>query len=184
MIDQTNEQMSTSANKYQRSKSVDTRARLKLAQAHSNNEENNLSMNDEQQRTIPSSKFTPITTRPPPRAPLTPRTTVTKRPSNGIRTQSSNGNLYDTDNQQQEFENEENISLNDDNYQPKLTDNRMRTSAPIHRYTANNNNNIQPSPSTSSVSSTISRTKPPVSTPNHLDRRDSNSSTKDPNRFE
>lgn len=152
---------------------------MKLAQARSNNEteENN---DDQQQRIIPSSKFTPINTRPPPRAPLTPRT---KPSSNSIRTPNSNGNFYDTDNQEQEFENNENISFNDDNYQSKLLDNRTRTTTiPVQRYSTNN---IQPSPSTSSVNSNLSRPKPPISTLINLDRRDSNgSSMNDPNRFE
>jgi hypothetical protein len=59
----------------------------------------------------------------------------------------------------------------------------MRANIPVHRYTTNNNNNIQSSPSTSSVNSNISRTKPPISTPINLDRRDSNASTTDSNRF-
>jgi len=146
-------------------------------------DENDLSNNndDQQQRIIPSSKFTPINTRPPPRAPLTPRTTLMKSSSNSIRTQNSNGNFYDTDNQLQEFENNENISFNDDNYQSKLLDNRTRTTIPVHRYQTNN---IQPSPSASSVNSNISRARPPVSTPINLDRRDSNGSNTDSNRFE
>lgn len=172
IIDHTNEQITS--NKYQRSKSVDTRARLKLAQSQLNDDNN-----DEQQKTIPSSKFTPINSRPPPRVPLTPtttattRTALTKRSTNGIRQQNSNGNMYD-----QDIENEENISYHDDNYQTKLSNNnRIGTNIPVHRYTTNN---IQPSPSTSSVSSNISRTKPPM----NLDRRDSNISTSDANRFE
>jgi hypothetical protein len=192
--------MSSSINKYQRSKSVDARARLKMAQTRGNNnsntstsidnDENNISPTDEQQKIIPSSKFTSINTRrdaPPPRVPLTPtsapRTALTKRSKNGngTRTRGSNGNLFDTDNRQQDLETDENVSFND-NYQPKQFDNRTRTSIPVHRYTTNNN--IQPSPSTSSVNSTISRTRPPITTPATLDRRDSNSSITDLNRFE
>jgi hypothetical protein len=165
------------------------------------NDENDTSTNDEEQKPVPSSKFIPINGRrdipPPPRVPLTPtsthRTSSLKRPSNGnnlthtkdsygFRTPNSNGNLLDSDNQQQDIENDENMSYNDDNYQPKLVDNRMRTAIPIHRYT-NNNNYIQPSPSTSSVTSIMSRTKIPNSTPINLDRRDSNTIT-DINRLE
>jgi hypothetical protein len=179
IIDHTNEQITS--NKYQRSKSVDTRAKLKLSQSRSN--DNNDEHNDEQEKIIPSSKFTSNNSRPPPRIPLTPtstpRTTLTKRPSNGIRRQNSNGDMYDIDNQQQDIENDENISYNDDNYQQKLHENRMRTSIPVHRYTTNNTN-IQSSQSTSSVNSNISRTKQPI----NLDRRDSNTSTTDSNRFE
>lgn len=201
-----NEQMSTSTSKYQRSKSVDSRARLKMAQTRANNnqmniddDENNSFITDEQPRTVLSSKFTSINGRrdaPPPRIPFTPtsstsRTTLTKRSSNGNnlytkngngnRTRGSNGNIITTDNEQQDIENDENISFND-NYQTKLSDNRTRTSIPVHRYTTNNN--IQPSPSTSSVNSNISRTKPPLSNPNTLDRRDSNNSITDLNRLE
>ena len=183
IIDHTNEQISTSSNKYQRSKSVDTRARLKLAQSRSNNDmdEATYSINDEQQTSVPSSRFTPVNSRPPPRVPLTPtsapRTAVSKRSTNGSYQKYSNGNLYDFDNQQQEIENEENISVHDEHYQSKT-----RTNIPVHRYT--NNNNIQSSPSTSSVNNTISRTKPPVSTPMNFDRRDSNGSITDSNRFD
>ena len=184
IIDHTNEQISTSSNKYQRSKSVDTRARLQLSQLRSNNDldDNTLSNNDEQQRTVLSSKFTSINPRQPPsRAPLTPRTSLTKRSSNGVRTP----NFYDTDHhhqQQQVLENEENISLHDENYSSKLNENRTRTSIPVHRYTTNNN--IQPSPSTSSVQSTTSRAKPPISMPINFERRDSNGSFTDSNRFD
>ena len=188
ITDQTNESLassSSSGNKYQRSKSVDTRTRLKLTGVRSNNEsdENHLANNDDQLRIVPSSKFTPVNARPPPRVPLTPRTSLGKRSSNGVRTPNSNGNYYDTEHVQHDFENEENISFNDDHYQAKPIENRTRTAIPVHRYTTtNNNNHIQPSPSTSSVNSNIARTKPPVSTPMNLDRRDSNGSMTDSNR--
>jgi hypothetical protein len=178
------------ANKYLRSKSVDARAKLKLSQ---NRDENNILLNDEEIKTIPSSKFTQMNTRndaPPPRVPLTPTSThrviTAKRPSNGtnvsytrtvngIRTHDSNGNLYDT-------ENDENLLYNDNNYEPKIVDHRTRTSIPVHRYTTNNN--IQPSPSTSSINSTLSRTKQSGTTSIHLERKDSNVSMTDLNRFE
>lgn len=194
ITDQTNDPLvnsssSSSTNKYQRSKSVDTRTRLKLNATRSNNDntdENHLVNNDDQQRMIPSSKFTPVNARPPPRVPLTPRTSLAKRSMNGVRTPNSNGNYYETEHVQHDFENEENISLNDDHYQTKSIENRTRPAIPVHRYatTNNNNNHIQPSPSNSSVNSSISRTKPPVSIPVNLDRRDSNGSMTDPSRYE
>lgn len=188
LTDQNNEptvnSSSSLTNKYQRSKSVDNRTRLKLTSARSNNEieENQLNDNDDQQRIIPSSKFTPVNARPPPRAPLTPRTSLSKRSPNGVRTPNSNGNGYESELVQQDFENEENISVHDDHYQTKFIDNRTRTAIPVHRYTASNH--IQSSPSASSVNSNMSRTKPPVSTPINTDRRDSNGSMTDSNRYE
>jgi hypothetical protein len=58
----------------------------------------------------------------------------------------------------------------------------MRTSIPVQRYTTNNNN-IQPSPSTSSINSTLSRTKQSGTTMMNLERRDSNASVTDLNRY-
>lgn len=172
----------SSANKYQRSKSVDNRTRVKLTSTRSNNDmdETQLNTNDDQQRVIPSSRFAPVNARPPPRAPLTPRTSVSKRSPNGVRPSNSNGNVYESELVQQDFENEENISVHDDHYPTKLIDNRTRTAVPVHRYTTSNQ--IQASPSTSSVNSNLSRTKPPVSMPMNTDRRDSNGSITDPNR--
>ena len=193
-------------NKYQRSKSVESRTRLRMAQAARANqqqanmdidpEESYLSTYDDQQRAVPSSKFTSITSRHEvsARAPITPssasRDAYTKRSSsgnllassksgNGFRARGSNGNLFDSDHQAPEFENDENLSYQPDSYQTTLNDNRTRTSIPVHRYTQNN---LQSSASTSSVSSTLSRTKPPVTIPINLDRRDSNTSTSETNR--
>ncbi|CAF3707147.1 unnamed protein product [Rotaria sordida] len=205
------ESMSTSTNftnKCQRSRSVDGRARLKNAQIRSSNNNNNnhhhinRSTNDSDDNNstaaVPSSKFTSMNTRrdaaPPPRIPITPRSTISDRTPlskrvssgnnlsytknhNGNRTRNSNGNLVDTDN-------DENLTFND-NYQPKIIDNKTRASMPTHRYTANNNNNnnhIQSSASTSSVNSTMSRTKVPVPILTSLDKKDSNLSGTDLNR--
>ncbi|CAF1146701.1 unnamed protein product [Adineta steineri] len=208
----TNDEISLLTNKCQRSKSVDGRARLKNLQSrtastttnNNNNqtiidhEENDI---DDEQRTVPSSKFMPINNGrrdgPSPRVPLTPtsayRTSSLKRPSNGtsftytkdnqgIRTQSYNGTPLESESQQPEIENDENMSYNDDNYQPKILDNRIRTAIPVHRYGNNNNHNHnQPSQPISSVTNTPSRIKPPTIIPITFDRRDSNSSTTDVN---
>ncbi|CAF5100469.1 unnamed protein product, partial [Rotaria socialis] len=80
---------------------------------------------------------------PPPRIPVTPRTVhndrtpLTKRVAsghnlaytrnaNGMRVRNSHGNLMDTDN-------DENLAFHD-HYQPKIIDNKSRTSIPTHRY--------------------------------------------------
>ncbi|UJR15369.1 hypothetical protein I4U23_002317 [Adineta vaga] len=200
------EQISALTGKCQRSKSVDGRARLKIVQARSNNNQmiNDHDENDfdDDPKSVPSSKFIPINGRrdgPPPRVPLAStsgyRTSSLKRPTNGtnivynkdspgIRTQSYNGGVLESENQQQEIENDENISYNNDNYQQKTVENRTRTAIPVHRYTTNNGtitatNHIQPSLSTSSVSTTTSRIKPPTMIPVSLEKRDSNSSTTD-----
>ncbi len=182
-----NNQESTStstniSNKCQRSRSVDGRARLKNGQQTRPPNNPIRSTNDyddnNQPTTVPSSKFTSINSRrdaaaaPPPRIPITPRsllisdrTSLAKRISNansisytkngnGIRTRGSNGNLIETDN-------DENSTFND-NYQPKIIENKTRIAIPVHRYTTNNNNNIQTSASTSSVNSTNPRTKVPI----------------------
>ncbi|CAF1512856.1 unnamed protein product [Rotaria sp. Silwood1] len=206
-----NKQESTSTNltnKCQRSRSVDGRARLKNAQTRAINNNNNhhhhmnRSANDSDDNnstTVPSSKFTSMNIRrdtaPPPRIPITPRSTLsdraplTKRVSSGNnlsypknqhgnRTRHSNGNLIDTDN-------DENLTFND-NYQPKIIDNKTRSSMSTHRYATNNNNNnnnnnnlIQSSASTSSVNSTMSRTKVPIPILANLDKKDSNTSSID-----
>ncbi|CAF3610328.1 unnamed protein product [Rotaria sordida] len=171
------EQNSSLENKYQRSKSVDSRTRLKFTQVRTmDNDENINSFNDEQDKSIPSSRFTPInirrdtSTKPQP----TNRTNLSyTKQTNGIRTHGSNGNLIDTYNQQQQdIENDENISFN--------IDNRTRTAISIQHYPTPNN--IQTSSSTSSVNSAQSRTKPPVTIPINLDRRDLNTSNTDLNR--
>ena len=161
--------------KYQRSKSVEHRGRLTLTQTitDADNEQDQQSST-----TVQSSKFTPIHSRPPPRVPLTPttmpRTMPNKRPPNANHfsySKSTHGNIYD-----HELENEENIQYQDEN--------RERIGIPVHRYpNTNNNNNIQSSPSTSSMNSNLSRTKPPVSTPMNFERRESNGSIPDGNRF-
>ncbi|CAF3229974.1 unnamed protein product [Rotaria sp. Silwood2] len=206
------ESISTSTNltnKCQRSRSVDGRARVKNAQTRAINNNNNNNNNhhhhhpnrsindsdDNNSTTVPSSKFTSMNNRrdtaPPPRIPTTPRSTIadrtplTKRVSSGNnlsytknhhgnRTRNSNGNLIDTDN-------DENLTFND-NYQPKIIDNKTRTSMSVNRYATNNNNNIQSSASTSSVNSTMSRTKVPVPILTSLDKKDSNASGTDLNR--
>ncbi|CAF0997059.1 unnamed protein product [Adineta ricciae] len=209
------EQVSSMASKCQRSKSVDGRARLRIIQARSNNthtvndhDENDY---DDESKTVPSSKFVPINGRregqpPPPRVPVTPpnayRTSSLKRPTNGanivyikdspgIRTQSYNGGALESENQQhpqQDVENDENISYNNDNYQPKILENRTRTSIPVHRYTATNGNattttnHIQQSTSAVAVNTTPSRIKPPTMIPVSLEKRDSNSSNTDLNK--
>ena len=130
---------------------------------------------------------------PPPRIPATSRSTIsdrtlsTKRVSNGnnlayaknvngIRTRNSNGNLLDADS-------DENSTFMD-NYQPKIIDNKTRTSISNHRSTTSNHNNIQTSASTSSVHSTLSRTK--VSTPMlaNFETKGVNTSATDLNRLE
>ena len=130
---------------------------------------------------------------PPPRIPATSRSTISDRTSstkrvpngnnlayarnvNGIRTRNSNGNLLDADN-------DENSTFID-NYQPKIIDSKARTSISNHRSTTNNHNNIQTSASTSSVHSTLSRTK--ISTPMfaNFERKDVNASATDLNRLE
>ncbi|CAF3722548.1 unnamed protein product [Rotaria sp. Silwood1] len=171
-----NEENSSLDNKYQRSKSVDGRTRIKLSQSRTNqqstidNDENNNTIHNEQDKPIPSSRFTPINIRR--EAPIKPpnrnNLSYTKT-TNGIRTHGSNGNIIDTYNQQQDIENNENISFN--------TDNRTRTTIPVQHYTTHNH--IQTSSSTSSVNSTHSRPKPPVSIPINLDRKDSNTSNTD-----
>ncbi|CAM4740130.1 unnamed protein product [Rotaria magnacalcarata] len=192
--------MSTSANltnKCQRSRSVDGRARLKNAQARSNNHNNNNNNNNNNNRStndsddntsiaVPPSKFTPASTRrdaPPPRIPVIPRTVhndrtpLTKRVAsghnlaytrnaNGMRARNSHGNLMDTDN-------DENLAFHD-HYQPKIIDNKSRTSIPTHRY---GTNHIQSSASTSSVTNTVSRNK--ISILGSLDKKDSNASGTD-----
>lgn len=184
-------------NKYPRSKSVDGRARLKILQARANqnhhasmeHDENNGLSHDEHEKPVPSSRFTSLNNNnhrrdlPQTRVPITPptihRTSSGKRlasrgnlpfQKNGFRTPSSNGNLIDEYNQQADIENHDNITY---------IDNRPRTSIPVQHYPANN---IQTSSSASSVNSTTSRTKPPVSIPISFDRRDSNSSNTDLNR--
>jgi hypothetical protein len=118
-----------------------------------------------------------------PRSIIPDRTSSTKRVlnghnlpypknTNGIRTRNSNGNLIDS-------ENDENIAFND-SYQPKIIDSKTRTAIPVHRYSTNNH--IQTSASTSSVNSTNFRTKVPILTSTNLDRRDSNVSGTDLNR--
>ncbi|CAM4776618.1 unnamed protein product [Rotaria magnacalcarata] len=201
------EQISGLENKYPRSKSVDGRARLKIIQARANNihhtsidnYENSNSMHDEQEKQIPSSRFTPVNGRRDvpsvPRAPLTPptihRTTSGKRPpsrnnlpyqkaTNGFRTQGPNGDSMDSYNQQQDIESDENMSYSVDNYQIKpIVDNRIRTTIPVQHYATNN---IQASSSTSAVNNHAARSKPPVSIPISFERRDSNSSSTDLNR--
>jgi hypothetical protein len=195
-VDNTQEQISASINqsgKCQRSRSVDGRARLKNAQMRANNGTNRPTndFDENNSTTIPSSRFTSINTRrevPLPRVPITPRSMIPDRPSltkrvpsghnltysrtpNSLRTRGSSGNLVDTDNQHNhETENDENLTFNE-NYQPKIIDSRTRTSIPVHRHSTNH---IQTSASTSSVNSTISRTKIPIATSANLDRRDSN----------
>lgn len=205
--DNINDQNSTLSNKYHRSKSVDGRTRLKFVQSRMNQnnfattdtDETNSLINDEQDRSVASSRFVPVSARrevPTARMPLTPpsihQTVSSKLPpvrnsltylksANEIRTQDFNGNHFNTYNQQQENDNSENMSYNVDTHQTKLVDNRTRTSIPFQHFTTNNN--IQPSSSTSSVNSVASRTKPPVSIPISIDRKDSNSSSTDLNRF-
>ena len=181
-----NDQMSSSSNKYQRSKSVDSRARLKIVQARANNSTQSTSIDldetfDEPHKPVSSSKFNSIQVR---RAPLTPtsssRSLTTKRPSigsssntlypkhsNGMQTRGSYANLHDSDN----AENDENLSVND-HFHSKIVDNRTRTALPVQRYPQNP---IQTSASTSAVSGTLSRPKPSMS----YDRRDSNASITD-----
>ncbi len=172
------ESISTSTNitnKCQRSRSVDGRARIKNAQIRANNSTRPTNDDDDNHHstTVPSSKFTSINARRdvhPPRIPIIPRSTtisdrtsIIKRVPNGnnlpstrngnsIRTRGSNGNLIET-------ENDENLSFND-NYQPKIIDHKTRIGIPVHRYTTN----IQTSASTSSVNSTNYRTKVPIPT--------------------
>lgn len=184
------------ANKCQRSRSVDGRARLKNAQARANTTATRLinDSDDSNSTPVPSSKFTPVNNRrdaPPPRIPTTPRSTAhnerstfTKRVAsghnlaygrntNGIRTRNSNANLTDPDT-------DENLTFHDA-YQPKIIDNKPRTSIPGHRY--GTNNHIQSSASTSSIHSTVSRTRVPVPTLSNLDKKDTNASGTDLNRF-
>lgn len=180
-------QANQSLSKCQRSRSVDGRARLKNAQNRLNNiqrsttndDEDNSTHQSSSSSTVPSSKFTPVNTSkrdnaPPPRVPISARsnqTNSTRRLPNGThknigRTRNSNGNLLDTDN-------DENLSLNE-SYQPKILDSKTRIN---HRHTTNN---IQTSASTSSVNSTHHiRTKVPVPVSSNLERKDSNISGTD-----
>lgn len=166
-----------SLSKCQRSRSVDGRARLKNAQNRLNNIQRSTTTNDAEENsahqssasTVPSSKFTPVNgakrdnttaAAPPPRVPISSRSNQTKRLPNGThsstaklnagRTRNSNGNLVETDN-------DENLSLNE-SYQPKIADTKTRITN--HRHSTNH---IQTSASTSSVNSTYhQRTKVPV----------------------
>jgi hypothetical protein len=198
-IENNQESQLTSANilsKCQRSRSVDGRARLKNAQARMHNNNNQArptnDYDDNNSSTVPSSKFTPINPRrdaPPPRVPVTPRSMIPDRPSitkrlpngnnltyaksaNGMRARNSNGNLIDT-------ENDEGYN---DNYQPKILDNKPRTSIPVNRYTANTNT-IQTSASTSAIANTNSRTKLPIPISANLDKKESNASSTDLHRL-
>ncbi len=197
--EQNSDSISTSTNpssKCQRSRSVDGRARLKNAQTRLNNSSRSTNDYDDNNpsSTVPSSKFTSVNPRrdaPPPRAPTTPRSMNSDRTSsskrvpngnnlsstkngNGVRTRSSNGNLIDT-------EHEDNLTFND-HYQPKIVDNKPRTAIPVHRYSTTNNH-IQTSASASAVHTTHSRTKVPIPTSANLDRKDSNTSGSDLNRL-
>jgi hypothetical protein len=93
---------------------------------------------------------------------------------NGVRVRGSNGNLIDT-------EHEENSSFND-HYQPKIIDNKPRTAIPVHRYPTTNNH-IQTSASASSVNTTHSRMRVPIPGSTNLDRKDSNISGTDLSRL-
>lgn len=203
IIDPNQEAISTATNnasKCQRSRSVDGRARLKNAQARmANGSARPTNEYDEHPSTaVPSSKFTSATTRretQPPRLPITPRSMMTDRmaaakraPSGNnlnytrhgpaVRTRTSNGNLLDGDHApSQDTEHEE-------HYQPRIIESRPRTGIPVHRHatTIGNGNHLQPSASTSSVTSTLSRTRLPISTSAHLEGKDSNASCSELNR--
>ena len=188
--------------KCQRSRSVDGRARLKNAQARMANGPPRPGNEYDEQHSpaVPSSKFTSAPTRretQPPRLPITPRSmmnernSVAKRTPSGnnlnymrhspaVRTRASNGNLLDSDHA---LEHDDSSSIND-HYQPKIIETRPRTGIPVHRHatTIGNGNYLQPSASTSSVSSTLSRTRLPISTSAHLEGKDSNASCSELNR--
>jgi hypothetical protein len=203
VIDPNQESILTSTNnasKCQRSRSVDGRARLKNAQARiANGTARPTNEYDEQPSTaVPSSKFTSVTTRrenQPPRLPITPRSmmndrmaTAKRTPSGNnlnytrqgpsVRMRTSNGNLLDSDHApSHDTEHEE-------HYQPKIIETRPRTGIPVHRHatTIGNGNHLQPSASTSSVTSALSRTRLPISTSAHLEGKDSNASCSELNR--
>ena len=198
------------SSKCQRSRSVDGRARLKNAQtrppapphvssrSHHDYEENSSSS---------SSKFTSVIQRresQPPRLPVTPRSMTTtaaanmkrspagqtmnsSRPTPTIRTRTSQLNSTSSEHDQpsaQETESDE-ISSHADPYQPKIVDSRTRTSHLIQRHpTSVNGNHLQPSPSTSSVTSTMSRNKVPLpSSLTQLEGKETNFSTNELNRY-
>jgi hypothetical protein len=190
-------------NKCQRSRSVDGRARLKNAQARLNNgsARSTIDYDEHHASTLTSSKVASMTNRretQPPRLPITPRSTITERSSiakrtpsgnnlnytrhgTQIRTRASNGNLIDTDNSSSH-----DIEHDDHPYQPKIIDNRTRTTNAAQRHasigTTNNSNHLQSSASTSSVLSTHARTKFHMNTSTHLDGKDSNASSTELNR--
>jgi len=162
--------------KYQRSKSVENRTRMKLSQTRPTinldpEESSYSSNNDEQTRFVPSSKFTSISNRRdiPVRTMGSSNGNSVHKYSNRTTSRGSNGEMIDGG----EIENDENCSY------PDAVP--MRTTIPVQRYSGHNS--IQSSASTSSVSSVMSRNKPIVSIPVTLDRRDSNDQTINNNRF-
>lgn len=161
---------SNNGEKYQRSKSVENRTRMKLSQTRPTinldpEESSHSSNNDEQTRFVPSSKFTSISNRRdiPVRTIGNSNGNSVNKYSNRTASRDSNGEMIDSG----EIENDENCSY------PDAVP--MRTTIPVQRYSGHNS--IQSSASTSSVSSVMSRNKPMVSIPVTLDRRDSNDQT-------
>ena len=164
--------MTSVSNKYQRSKSVDGRQRLKFAQTRGNSSQDPVEISidhdeefhdQQQQRVVPSSKFISIGNRHevPVRTAVTHLSRPVNRPSPIAKPRNSNGNLFDSD------QHEEN--------------HRTRT-IPIQR---GSTNLIQSSASSSSISSGTNgtRNKQPITIPIQIDRRDSNSSGTETNRF-
>ena len=203
--------LNNASNKALRSRSVDARARLKNAQTrliHAPSRANNDYDDQASSTSIPSSKFTSVMTRRetqpiPPRLPVTPRSTAVdrnsavKRPPNvqntnynrtssTARMRNPNGNSLDSDNlSPNEIDNDENSGTNE-KIQPKIMENRMKTSMPPSRQhgvsSINGTAHLQSSASTSSISSSLMRTKLPNSASAHLEGRENNSSTGDLNR--